>query len=78
MGIHHPLGGSPRLKNRQNLASFTDVRELRAAGVPFVREADETATGPAGCIAVDPDASFVTRMCDSGLKCLNTDLFVPR
>jgi len=47
--------------NAQPLASFTDVRELqrqlKAGGVPLVQEADETTTGPASFIAVDPDGN---------------------
>ncbi len=45
----------------QPLASFTDVRELqrqlRAAGVAFEQEADETTTGPASLVVVDPDGN---------------------
>ena len=47
--------------NAQPLASFTDIRELqrqlKAQGVPLVQEADETTTGPASFIAVDPDGN---------------------
>jgi catechol 2,3-dioxygenase-like lactoylglutathione lyase family enzyme len=47
--------------NAQKLAAFTDVRELqrqlKAQGVQFVTEADETTTGPASFIAVDPDGN---------------------
>ncbi len=42
---------------------FTDVRELqralKAAGVPLMTEADETTTGPASFIAVDPDGNSI-------------------
>ncbi len=45
----------------QPLESFTDVRELqrqlRAAGVALEQEADETTTGPASLIVVDPDGN---------------------
>src|SRR5437764_9136045 len=45
--------------NAQKLASFTDVRELqrqlKAQGVVLQQEADESTTGPASFIAVDPD-----------------------
>ena len=45
------------------LDSFTDVRELqrqlRTAGVTFMTEADETTSGPASFIAVDPDGNPV-------------------
>ena len=43
------------------LDSFTDVRELqrqlKAAGVPLMTEADETTAGPASFMAVDPDGN---------------------
>lgn len=45
------------------LDSFTDVRELqrqlKAAGVALMTEADEASTGPASFIAVDPDGNPV-------------------
>jgi lactoylglutathione lyase len=45
----------------QKRPSFTDVRELqrrlKAQGVPLMNEADETTTGPASFIAVDPDGN---------------------
>lgn len=48
-------------QDAQNLASFTDVRELqkqlKAQGVPFVQQADETTTGPASFIVADPDGN---------------------
>jgi lactoylglutathione lyase len=47
--------------NAQPLASFTDVRELqrqlKAAGIQLMSEADETTTGPASFVAVDPDGN---------------------
>src|SRR5216684_7634886 len=47
--------------NAQKLASFTDVRELqrqlKAQGVQMQTEADESTTGPASFIAVDPDGN---------------------
>ena len=47
--------------NAQKLDSFTDVRELqrllKAQGVQWQQEADETTTGPASFIAVDPDGN---------------------
>ncbi len=47
--------------NAQPLASFTDVRELqrqlKAQGVQFQQEADETTKGPAHFIALDPDGN---------------------
>lgn len=49
--------------NAQPLTSFTDVRELqrqlKAQGVELVNEADETTSGPASFIAVDPDGNPV-------------------
>ena len=43
------------------LASFTDVRELqrelKAGGVQLTSEADESTTGPASLILVDPDGN---------------------
>ena len=48
-------------QNAQKLTSFTDVRELqrqlKAQGVEFQSEADESTTGPASFIAVDPDGN---------------------
>jgi len=45
----------------QSLAAFTDVRELqrrlKARGVPFQQEADESTTGPASFMIVDPDGN---------------------
>lgn len=45
----------------QAVAPFTDVREiqkqLRADGAEFVAEADETTTGPASFVVLDPDAN---------------------
>jgi len=47
--------------NARALASFTDVRELqrrlKAQGVTVVQEADESSTGPASFMAVDPDGN---------------------
>ena len=48
-------------QNAQKLPAFTDVRELqrklKAQGVKIVTEADESTTGPASFIAVDPDGN---------------------
>ena len=45
------------------LASFEDVRELqrqlKAKGVQFVAEADESTTGPASFITADPDGNQI-------------------
>jgi len=47
--------------NAQQLPSFTDVRELqrrlKTQGVQLLSEADETTTGPASFMAVDPDGN---------------------
>jgi lactoylglutathione lyase len=47
--------------NAHELESFTDVRELqrqlKAQGVEFQTEADETSTGPAHFIIEDPDGN---------------------
>jgi predicted enzyme related to lactoylglutathione lyase len=47
--------------NAQKLATFTDVRELqrqlKAQVVKLVKEADESTTGPASFLAVDPDGN---------------------
>jgi catechol 2,3-dioxygenase-like lactoylglutathione lyase family enzyme len=49
--------------NAQKLETFTDVRELqrqlKAQGVTLMSEADESTTGPASFIAVDPDGNPV-------------------
>jgi lactoylglutathione lyase len=48
-------------QNAQKLDAYTDVRELqrqlKAQGVELVSEADESTTGPASFIAVDPDGN---------------------
>ena len=47
--------------NAQKLATFTDVRELqrrlKAQGVQFQQQADESSTGPASFVVVDPDGN---------------------
>lgn len=47
--------------NAQKLAKFTDVRELqrtlRAQGMEFHQQADESSTGPASFVVVDPDGN---------------------
>ena len=47
--------------NAQKLDAFTDVRELqrqlKAQGVAFTTEADETTTGPAHFVVEDPDGN---------------------
>ena len=49
--------------NAGELDAFTDVRDLqrqlKAAGVQLIAEADETTTGPASFVAVDPDGNTI-------------------
>ena len=49
--------------NASKLETFTDVRELqrqlKAQGIALMSEADETTTGPASLIAIDPDGNPV-------------------
>jgi catechol 2,3-dioxygenase-like lactoylglutathione lyase family enzyme len=49
--------------NASKLDEFTDVRELqrqlKAKGIQFAAEADETTTGPASFVAIDPDGNPV-------------------
>lgn len=49
--------------NAEPLESFTDVRDiqrhLKETGVEFLSEADETTTGPASFIVLDPDGNPV-------------------
>ena len=48
-------------KKAEQLDTFTDVRDLqrqlKAQGVELLTEADETSTGPASFVAVDPDGN---------------------
>jgi len=48
-------------QDAHQVGSFTDVRELQRAlkadGVVFAQEADESTTGPASFIVVDPDGN---------------------
>ena len=48
-------------KNGNKLDSFTDVRdlqqELKAKGMKFETEADESTTGPASFMVIDPDGN---------------------
>ena len=47
----------------QQLGEFTDVRKLqrrlRASGVNMITEADESSTGPASFMIVDPDGNTI-------------------
>jgi lactoylglutathione lyase len=47
----------------QNIARFTDVRELqkqlKAKGIAIINEADESTTGPASFVVTDPDGNAI-------------------
>ncbi len=47
--------------NAQKLGSFTDIRDLqrqlKANGARLLQEADESTTGPASFVVVDPDGN---------------------
>ncbi|WNJ17398.1 VOC family protein [Pontibacter sp. G13] len=47
--------------NAQNLPEFEDVRDiqkrLKAAGIEFEQEADETTSGPGSFVILDPDGN---------------------
>jgi lactoylglutathione lyase len=49
--------------NAQPLAAFTDIRELqrqlKSQSIQLMSEADESTTGPASFVAVDPDGNPV-------------------
>ena len=49
--------------NAQKLPTFTDVRDLqrrlKARGVSMVTEADESTSGPASFVVVDPDGNTI-------------------
>jgi len=50
-------------KNTNKLDSFTDVRdlqqELKAQGIKFENEADESTTGPSNFMIIDPDGNSI-------------------
>ena len=50
-------------QHAQNLEEFEDIRDiqkrLKADGMQFVAEADETTTGPASFVLMDPDGNPV-------------------
>jgi lactoylglutathione lyase len=50
-------------QNARALSTFTDIRDLqrrlKAQGVPLQAEADESTTGPASFMVVDPDGNPV-------------------
>jgi len=47
--------------DRQPLPDYTDVRDiqksLKASGAAFASEADESTTGPASCVVINPDGN---------------------
>lgn len=47
--------------NAEQLEAFADIRDLqkhlKAQGVELVSEADESTTGPASFVAIDPDGN---------------------
>jgi catechol 2,3-dioxygenase-like lactoylglutathione lyase family enzyme len=49
--------------NAQKLATFTDIRELqrqlKAQGVQFLQETDESPAGPASFMVMDPDGNTI-------------------
>lgn len=50
-------------QSAQNLASFTDIRDLQAqlklAGISLDQEADESTVGPASIFLTDPDGNQI-------------------
>lgn len=50
-------------QNARSVGAFTDVRELqrrlKAQGIAFVTEADESTSGPASFVVVDPDGNTI-------------------
>ena len=50
-------------RDAQPLSEFTDIRalqrQLKASGVTLIAEADESATGPASLMMVDPDGNTI-------------------
>lgn len=50
-------------QDAQQVEGFTDVRELqrqlKAQGVEFASEADESTTGPASFVVMDPDGNTI-------------------
>jgi len=50
-------------ENAQKLDNFDDVREIqkhvKSQGIPLTTEADESTTGPASFIIVDPDGNTI-------------------
>lgn len=50
-------------QDAQPMASFMDIREiqrqLKADGISFINEADESTSGPASFILTDPDGNII-------------------
>ena len=50
-------------QNAENLDQFDDVRaiqkELKSNGLEFIKEADETTTGPSSLMIKDPDGNII-------------------
>lgn len=50
-------------QDAQPVTPFTDIRalqrQLKSQGVPLVSEADETTTGPASVVLMDPDGNTI-------------------
>lgn len=50
-------------ENANALESYTDVRDiqktLKSEGIALEREADETTTGPASMVVIDPDGNAI-------------------
>lgn len=50
-------------QDANKVEDFDDVRyiqkQLKAAGITLITQADETTTGPASCVVVDPDGNTI-------------------
>lgn len=50
-------------ENAKNLEEFDDVRtiqkHLKSSGIELTKEADESTSGPASCILLDPDGNTI-------------------
>jgi lactoylglutathione lyase len=62
MFVRNTLTFNPGWDNQgQTLEAFTDIRDiqkhLKADGIALASEADETTTGPASCMVIDPDGN---------------------
>lgn len=63
MGADNRRGRSGWDQDAKPLGTYTDVRELqkalRAEGIAFEQEADESTTGPAHFVIRDPDGNAI-------------------